>query len=581
MDKVRKQWSRLKNKSEATQDSGDEVSLQSPKPSPDLGKSPKRSKKKNSSSESSPLTSQSSFTTTNFGESKEKPGTSLKDDDVFQFPITDIKEEPKFPGHGPKANTWGGSRNAEGSLSSSSGSSLSGSSPLNSGVQKPQMRLASNSKEDQAKRQAYRPSPQHKALQVELEQVKKERDEAKQELADEKDRNVKLEQDHRENRGKLWEVSKEYSELKRQVFDLRLKIQQCKCGKTPQASSDNSLPECDEGVNYRSLPESNVGEGSGEVGQQCRSYQSFEAVSISTPDRSRVDTLMKLHLEEKLKKKDLDIVQLKQTIRDLEQKLETCEESTCDLARPCESDQLVSLREQVKAVESAAQQKEETIAQLTKECAELKEELEQQETKHDLQVLTVQENLTQALKTNEALNLEVQQLRTSQSEQVELRVKLMKQHASDLDVKQREIDALKREKGTSMSKERKLSTSHVLHGESDVRSVDELMAEKQGQIDSLEKEKEDLLEQLKGSVSKEDLMVMRQELTEKRKQEVEKLQLQLNEGKEELEDVIRQRNEKQKEIDALKVLTYVHIRICTYVCMLLVSCLKFTPERSW
>ena len=59
------------------------------------------------------------------------------------------------------------------------------------------MRLASNSKEDQAKRQAYRPSPQHKALQVELEQVKKERDEAKQELADEKDRNVKLEQDHR------------------------------------------------------------------------------------------------------------------------------------------------------------------------------------------------------------------------------------------------------------------------------------------------------------------------------------------------------------------------------------------------
>ena len=33
---------------------------------------------------------------------------------------------------------------------------------------------------------------------------------------------------------------------------------------------------------------------------------------------------MKLHLEEKLKKKDLDIVQLKQTIRDLEQKLETC-----------------------------------------------------------------------------------------------------------------------------------------------------------------------------------------------------------------------------------------------------------------
>ena len=97
----------------------------------------------------------------------------------------------------------------------------------------------------------------------------------------------------------------------------------------------------------------------------------------------------------------------------------------------------------MKAVESAAQQKEETIAQLTKECAELKEELEQQETKHDLQVLTVQENLTQALKTNEALNLEVQQLRTSQSEQVELRVKLMKQHASDLDVKQREIDALK------------------------------------------------------------------------------------------------------------------------------------------
>ena len=59
------------------------------------------------------------------------------------------------------------------------------------------------------------------------------------------------------------------------------------------------------------------------------------------------------------------------------------------------------------------------------------------------------------------------------------------------------------------------------------------------------------------------------------------LQLQLNEGKEELEDVIRQRNEKQKENDALKVLTYVHIRICTYVCMLLVSCLKFTPERSW
>jgi chromosome segregation ATPase len=120
----------------------------------------------------------------------------------------------------------------------------------------------------------------------------------------------------------------------------------------------------------------------------------------------------------------------------------------------------------------------------------------------------------------------------------------------------------------------------VLHGESDVRSADELMAEKQGQIDSFEKEKVDLLEQLKESVTKEDLMVrIRQELTEK-KQEVEKLQLQLkeekealkaerrklnekqekidalklqlNEEKEELEAVIRQRNEKQQEIDALK-----------------------------
>ena len=37
-----------------------------------------------------------------------------------------------------------------------------------------------------------------------------------------------------------------------------------------------------------------------------------------------------------------------------------------------------------------------------------------------------------------------------------------------------------------MSNERKLSTSHVLHGESDVRSVDEVMAEKQERIDSLE-----------------------------------------------------------------------------------------------
>ena len=118
-------------------------------------------------------------------------------------------------------------------------------------------------------------------------------------------------------------------------------------------------------------------------------------------------------------------------------------ESTCDQARPHESVQLESLREQVKTMESAVQQKEETITQLTKECAKLKEELEKQEADHDLQVLTVQENLTQALKTNEALNLEVQQLRTSQSEQVELRMKLMKQHASDLDVKRQEIDALK------------------------------------------------------------------------------------------------------------------------------------------
>ena len=68
---------------------------------------------------------------------------------------------------------------------------------MGSGVQKPERRLASNSKEDQAKRQAYRPVSQRKALQDEFEQVKKERDEAKQELADEKDRNVKLEQDHR------------------------------------------------------------------------------------------------------------------------------------------------------------------------------------------------------------------------------------------------------------------------------------------------------------------------------------------------------------------------------------------------
>ena len=97
----------------------------------------------------------------------------------------------------------------------------------------------------------------------------------------------------------------------------------------------------------------------------------------------------------------------------------------------------------MKTMESAAQQKEETIVQLTKECTELKEELEQQETDHDLQVLTAQEDLAQALKTNEALNLEEQQLRTSQSEQVELRLKLMKQHASDLDVKKQEIDALK------------------------------------------------------------------------------------------------------------------------------------------
>ena len=84
MDKVWKQWSRIKNKSEAAQDSGDEVFLQSPRPSPDLGKSPKRSKKKNSSSESSPLTSQSSVATTTFVESEGKSSTSPKGYDVFQ-----------------------------------------------------------------------------------------------------------------------------------------------------------------------------------------------------------------------------------------------------------------------------------------------------------------------------------------------------------------------------------------------------------------------------------------------------------------------------------------------------------------
>ena len=59
------------------------------------------------------------------------------------------------------------------------------------------------------------------------------------------------------------------------------------CGKTPLKPSDHTQPECDEGVNYRSLPESNAGEGSGEVGQQCRSYQSFEEVSFVSA-RTRV-----------------------------------------------------------------------------------------------------------------------------------------------------------------------------------------------------------------------------------------------------------------------------------------------------
>lgn len=403
-------------------------------------------------------------------------------------------------------------------------------------------------------------------VKSEFDHMKTERDKAERSFADERDRCIKLEKDHRESTNKLVLVSEQTLELKREVFDLQLKIKKCKCGNIPQNPSDHTQPECDKAMNYHSLPESCAREGSGEVGQQYRSYQSIGA---SSPDTLKLDTWRKLHLEEELKKKDEENIRLENTVYELEQQLEVHEynlmNSTCGLATSEESEEMKILREKLKASEFERRQKEE-------ECALLKEKVDKQEI--TLKTLNMQETVAQVMEVNEDLNRKIQELWASQSEQVEHKMKLIKQHADDLAVKQQEIDALKREKETLKSKGWKLRSSHVTRDEVEERSGNEQLTEKKEQMNSLRKEKkpfqhdkQKLLEKLNESVSK-DLQVKQQEI-EKLQKEKESLQNELQLARNEYErkiTEIEQHGSAQKQDVSSQVRMYFllyELYVCT------------------